>query len=79
MGHQFTKEGLKPDDETVSAIKNIPVPDSPAALQRFLGMVNYLHKFIKNLSSKTAPLRELLHKDIVWSWENLRRMLLRLC
>ena len=27
-------------------------------------MINYLHKFISNLSEKTAPLRQLLRNDI---------------
>ena len=32
-------------------------------------MINYLHKFISNLSETTAPLRELLRNDTHWSWE----------
>ena len=69
VGHEFTKEGLRPDSEKVKAIKKMPVPDSKAALQRLLGMLNYLNKFIHNFSEKTSPLRELLHKDIEWSWQ----------
>ena len=69
VGHQFTKDGLKPDEEKIKAIKEMPVPDDPKALQRFLGMVNYLHKFIENYSEKTAPLRQLLNKDTKWSWD----------
>ncbi|CAB4005693.1 Transposon Ty3-I Gag-Pol poly [Paramuricea clavata] len=33
-------------------------------LQRFLGMVNYLSKFVPNLSQTTTPLREMLKKDV---------------
>ena len=64
VGHLFTKEGLKPDEAKDKAIKEIPPPYSPEALPRFLGMINYLHKFISNLSEKTAPLRQLLRNDI---------------
>ena len=64
VGHQFTKDGLRPDDDKVVAIRELPVPDSPEALRRFLGMLNYLHKFIEDCSEKTAALRELLRKDI---------------
>ena len=39
--HLFTKEGLKPDEAKVKAIKEIPPPDSPEALHRFLSMINY--------------------------------------
>ena len=62
VGHQFTKGGLKPDEAKVS-------PDSPEALRRFLGMINYLQKFISNFSEKTAPLRKLLRNGIHWNWE----------
>ena len=31
-------------------------------------MVNYLGKFIPNLSELTTPLRQLLHKEVVWNW-----------
>ena len=41
VGHLFTKEGLKPDEAKVKAINEIPPPDSPEALHRLLGMINY--------------------------------------
>lgn len=31
-------------------------------------MVNYMEKFIPNLSDISGPLRELTHKDAAWSW-----------
>jgi len=69
VGHQFTNCGLKPDEARVAAIKEMPTPDGPEALRRFLGMTNYLHKFISNFSEKTAPLHELLRNDAHWSWK----------
>ena len=69
VGHLFTKDGLKPDDEKIKAIKEMPVPENRKALQRFLGMLNYLHKFIENFSEKTTILRQLLRKDVQWCWQ----------
>ena len=54
--------------EKTDAIRNMPASENQAALQRFLGMTNYLNKFIKDYSEKTATLRELLHNDVVWNW-----------
>lgn len=31
-------------------------------------MINYLGKFILNLSEMSTSLCQLLHKDVVWSW-----------
>ena len=47
----------------------MPVPSTRTELQRFLGMINYLGKFIPNLATITTPLRVLLQKDIVFSME----------
>ncbi len=58
----MSADGMKPDPRKIEAITKMPVPTSRAELQRFLGMVNYLGKFIPNLSDETAPLRALLKK-----------------
>ena len=34
-----------------------------------MGMVNYLCKFIPRLADLTEPLRQLLHKESTWVWE----------
>ena len=38
-------------------------------LETFLGMVTYLAKFAPNLSEITSPLRMLLTKDTLFSWD----------
>ena len=42
--------------------------DDKKAVQRLLGMINYVGKFIPNLAEITKPLRELLKKEIDWHW-----------
>jgi transposase InsO family protein len=68
VGHIFNQEGMKSDPEKVEAIQKMPTPKSKKELQRFLGMVNYLGKFVKNMADITAPLRILLKKDVEWQW-----------
>ena len=46
-------------------------PEDKRNLQRFLGMTNYLAKFIPDYSEATAPLRELLRQDVDWCWLEL--------
>ena len=69
MGNRVTAEGLKPDEAKVKAIQEMPQPDDRPALQRFLGMVKYLAQYIPDESTITAPLRQLLKKDVPWQWE----------
>ena len=66
LGHIISSEGIKVDPSKTDAITKMSVPQSFTELQRFLGMVNYLSKFIPNLAEVTAPLRVLLKKDVVF-------------
>ena len=67
LGHNLSNKGIKPDPSKIEAIINMPIPNNKTELQRFLGMVNYLGKFIPNISNVTAPLRQLLQKDTIFN------------
>ena len=69
IGHVLSAEGVRPDPRKVEAVRGMKIPTNKTELQRFLGTVNYLGKFIPNLATETAPLRILLAKDIVWHWQ----------
>jgi hypothetical protein len=73
VGHLLTGDGLKPDPDKVRAITDMPEPEDAKAIQRFLGMVVYLAKFIPKLSDIAAPLRQLVTKDAVWQWEETHK------
>jgi hypothetical protein len=68
LGHILTTQGVKPDPEKVRAVQDMPRPVDKQSLQRFLGVINYLAKFIPNMSDVTSPLRVLLCEDIIWEW-----------
>ncbi|KAL1451954.1 hypothetical protein WDU94_006279 [Cyamophila willieti] len=63
LGHVIDGEGVHIDDEKVKAIMSLPVPANKKELERFLGSMNYLSKFIQNYSSKSAGIRDLLNKN----------------
>ena len=46
----------------------MPYPTDAQSLRRFLGMVNYLDKFLPRLSEETEVLRKLTEKDTQWCW-----------
>ena len=68
MGEVVSELGFSPDPEKISAIHNIPPPSCKQDLQRLLGMINYLSKYIPNMSELNAPLRSLLKGDVSWAW-----------
>ncbi|KAL4721170.1 hypothetical protein ACJJTC_004946 [Scirpophaga incertulas] len=63
-----SEEGITPDKSHVKSINNIKEPTNKKSLQKFLGVVTFLHKFIPNFSQVMAPLRLLLKKDYKWKW-----------
>ena len=72
IGHTFTS-GVKPDRRKVQAILMMPEPKTKQDLKRFIGRIQYLGKFMPNLSEKAAPLRSLMKKDAVWQWNDEHR------
>ncbi|XP_054264957.1 uncharacterized protein K02A2.6-like [Macrosteles quadrilineatus] len=69
LGHIVSGNGFLPDPTKIEAIQNLKQPSNVAELQRYLGMVTYLGKFINNFSKLTEPLRKLLNKGIAWVWD----------
>ena len=69
MGHKLTENGISPDEKKISAIKTMSIPKDKSEVQRFLGMVNYIGRFIPNLANLNSPLRTLLKKDVPFMWD----------
>ena len=63
LGHIVSAEGIKADPEKIKAITEMKTPENITELQRFLGMINYVGKFLPNLAEVAAPLRCLLKKE----------------
>ncbi|KAL5503240.1 hypothetical protein EMCRGX_G010160 [Ephydatia muelleri] len=67
-GFRVDGTGLHKTPEKVRAVVDAPQPDNITQLRAFLGMVNYYHRFLPNLSHKLAPLHRLLQKGVKWEW-----------
>ena len=70
IGHVATDKGLCVDPHKVKAIVDMPAPTDVAAVQRLLGLAQYLSKFLPHLAYMTKPLRDLTPKDTVWVWDD---------
>ena len=68
IGHLLTNSGLKPDPSKVAAVLEMDPPTDVAGVQRFVGMVKDLAKFLPDLSDISEPLRRLTHKGVEWQW-----------
>ncbi len=74
LGHRITSSGAVPLPDKVDAITKFPVPHTTKALQEFLGMVNFYHRFILQAAELMHPLYRALkghsrNTQIAWSEE----------
>lgn len=49
LGHVFSKHGIKPTEEKIEAILKCRSPQTAEEVRSFLGLVNYVGRFIKDL------------------------------
>ena len=68
MGHRLTTQGLLPDPVKVQAVTEMQRPTDVAGVQRLLGVVTYLSKFLAHLSTICEPLRRLTDKEAIFDW-----------
>ncbi|KAL5468831.1 hypothetical protein EMCRGX_G029953 [Ephydatia muelleri] len=71
LGHCISADGITPDENRVKAILAMPPPKDKKGVERLLGTLNYVSKFVPNMSTVTEHIRVLLGKDVpfVWTWE----------
>lgn len=68
FGHVFNKEGVSPDPEKVKTINESSPPKTVHEVRSFLGMTQYVSRFIPGYATITEPLRNLTKKDSPWRW-----------
>ena len=68
IGHKIDQNGIRPLQDQLMAIKNLKQPNNEKEFKSFLGAIQYLSKYIDNLSAQTDSLRQLLKKDTEWVW-----------
>lgn len=69
LGHVVSAEGVKPDPQKISVLKDYPTPKCTDDVKRFVAFCNYYRKFIPSFSETAMPLNKLTRKDerFVWS------------
>ncbi|KAK3083972.1 hypothetical protein FSP39_006106 [Pinctada imbricata] len=68
FGYVFSAEGISADPKKVEAIKDAKKPSNQSEIKSFLGMTNYVSRFIPDYSTITDPLRKLLRDKTPWKW-----------
>ena len=61
LGHLLSKDGILPNPEKVSKVKDWPIPKSAKEVHSFLGLASYYRRFIPQFSKWASPLHDLIH------------------
>ena len=68
LGHIISAEGITADPEKVKAIVCARAPTNVSELRGFLGLVQYVGRYVPDLATVAAPLRELTKKSVEFHW-----------
>lgn len=68
LGHHLSAEGVTPKHDKVEGIRNFRRPANVEEMRSFLGLVNFVGKFIPDLATTTEPLRNQTKKNTTFEW-----------
>ena len=68
FGKTYTTDGCKPSQSKVSVISEMPPPTCKKQVQSFIGMINYVSKFLARLLELAEPIRELSKDKVPFNW-----------
>lgn len=70
IGHQISAGGILPSNSKIEAILSFRRPVNESEVRSFLGLANYLSKFIPNLAILDEPLRALTRTGCTFIWND---------
>ena len=59
---------IKMEKEKVRGVLEWPTPKCVKDVQKFLGLVNYYRRFVKDFAEIARPMHRLVHKQERWNW-----------
>ena len=68
LGFIVSRKGIEVDPDKIRAIKEMPPPKTEKEVRSFLGRLNYIARFIRNLTATCEPLFRLLRKNQSIEW-----------
>jgi len=66
MGHRITQDDIQPDPDKAKAILELNTPQNVEQLQRYLGIANYLGRFLSHLTEVAQPLLNSVRHNVIW-------------
>jgi len=68
LGHNISRQGMRPLDRNTEPIRNFPPPKTKRQLRRFIGMLQYYRQCIPRISQTIAPLTKITSPKHKFTW-----------
>lgn len=72
-GMVFSGSGIKPNQNKVETIRSTTTPKSATETRSFLGLANFVSRFIKDYATISEPLWSLTNLNAKWEWTQKHR------
>ena len=74
MGFVVSRRGIELDPKKIKAIQDLPPPKNRTKVMILLGRLDYISRFIAQLTTTCEPIFKLLKKSVVVEWtKNVRK------
>jgi hypothetical protein len=77
LGHTIDTNGMRPLDDKIETIKQLPMPATLREANYFIGALGFYRKFIKNFAQMAAPIHRVTnlhkrhHREFIWGPEQV--------
>ena len=68
LGVIIGPNGIEMEKEKVDGVLSWPEPKNAKDIRKFLGLINYYRRFIKDFAQVARPMNILTRKDVKWQW-----------
>ena len=68
LGFIVSRKGIEVDPDKIKAIQNLPPPRTQKKVRGFFGRLNYISRFISQMTAKCDPIFKLLKKHDSREW-----------
>jgi len=73
LGHIISSDGVSPDPAKVKSIVSVRVPQNVAELRGFLGLVQFVGRYVPDLAAVSSPLWSLTKKSVHFKWSKVHQ------
>jgi hypothetical protein len=63
LGHIVSDSGISIDPERITVILNLPTPTSKKEVQAFMGIINFVRRFVPDFVFMVKPIHNIMKQD----------------